>query len=1053
MYIKKYTPELLKLINNSLQNKEQELEIRLKDSYNSINSEIFYNILKRVKGMSGIKHIGDVETLDIQIGDIRISIIGSENILKICQTNDIKSIDSKYVEIIKKNMVKNIDINEYKLRFNLKNEKVLGQNNKEVNEIFKRWKNVDKTYRYKKRASFESGDKMFRFDLTILKSSNKKNSRDKNRIIKKKKLKDHLKKYVVKPDNILNFNLWFDGLGPNDDVEIMGRPKFVLISSKNIQKSNVFKNNLEYEVEVEFIGNKNNQKKNDREILIKMMENVSIVLQIVHKSYYIISEETRAMVSNEYKIKMGDYRFKAPMNVTLEKKNIIERNYEDYPNIVSIRKGYSVTDKADGERNLLIIVKDGGMFLMNRKNNIKDLGATCKELSGSILDCEYIVKDKHKKNINLLMAFDIYFYKDSDVRHKILNRSEEEKRENKISISRYELLTEFINILGDSIEKKKNNNLQVLKKKFYFGDDDIYNNSVGGKISEIENKLMYIDSDDTKYEQLKNEIKILKSDTKIFTESKKLYEKNYIYAIDGLIFTPRNLFVGQEPNKKKKNPYEGRWYRSFKWKPPEQNSIDFRVKIMKDDDEPEKDLIKHIKYKDSIVSYKTIILLIGYNPSIHTKHNSCRILNENIVFEEKYDMVPFNPTEPYIKNSHLAYIPIDNDGNIYTDEDRNIITDNTIIECVYDNKEHYFKWKPIRTRDNPQPNDFLTAVNVWNCIHNPITLDMIKTGDFEINKDDIYYNRNISRDNKKCVSMYDFHSYTKKQLITKNTLGDKNYLDLSVGRGGDINHWIDAGINNFVGIDISKDGLISDNGACNRILNKSIENKKIAENYFIIWGDSSKNLTNGEGGKDDLHKYYLDILYGNISIDDITSSKLKKIYNLGNIKKGNGFDVVSCQFSVHYFFKNTETLNMFLNNVSQSLNKGGRFIGTCLDGNNVFNELKDRDYITSSDKETLCWKIIKKYRNTEFNSNETSLGMTIDVYNESIGVSFEEYLVNFDYFIDLCSSFNLKLIEKKSFSQVFDEIAKDVKYGNIKEITEDLKKYSFLNNTFVFEKV
>ena len=85
----------------------------------------------------------------------------------------------------------------------------------------------------------------------------------------------------------------------------------------------------------------------------------------------------------------------------------------------------------------------------------------------------------------------------------------------------------------------------------------------------------------------------------------------------------------------------------------------------------------------------------------------------------------------------------------------------------------------------------------------------------------------------------------------------KNLLDLSVGKAGDLNHWIDADINILVGIDICKDGLINnENGACNRILNKSIEHKKIAENYFIIWGDSSKNLTNGDGGKDDLHKYF-----------------------------------------------------------------------------------------------------------------------------------------------------------------------------------------------------
>ena len=39
--------------------------------------------------------------------------------------------------------------------------------------------------------------------------------------------------------------------------------------------------------------------------------------------------------------------------------------------IKTIRKGYTVTDKADGERNLIIVLGDGGIYLMNRKNDIK----------------------------------------------------------------------------------------------------------------------------------------------------------------------------------------------------------------------------------------------------------------------------------------------------------------------------------------------------------------------------------------------------------------------------------------------------------------------------------------------------------------------------------------------------------------------------------------------------------------------------------------------------------------------------------------------------------
>ena len=36
-------------------------------------------------------------------------------------------------------------------------------------------------------------------------------------------------------------------------------------------------------------------------------------------------------------------------------KHIIEKNYDEYQDSISIRKGYAVTDKADGERYFLII--------------------------------------------------------------------------------------------------------------------------------------------------------------------------------------------------------------------------------------------------------------------------------------------------------------------------------------------------------------------------------------------------------------------------------------------------------------------------------------------------------------------------------------------------------------------------------------------------------------------------------------------------------------------------------------------------------------------------
>ena len=46
--------------------------------------------------------------------------------------------------------------------------------------------------------SYVLSDNLFMFDLTVLKTSNKKTHRTDNKIYKRKDLKDYMKKYIVK---------------------------------------------------------------------------------------------------------------------------------------------------------------------------------------------------------------------------------------------------------------------------------------------------------------------------------------------------------------------------------------------------------------------------------------------------------------------------------------------------------------------------------------------------------------------------------------------------------------------------------------------------------------------------------------------------------------------------------------------------------------------------------------------------------------------------------------------------------------------------------------
>ena len=264
--------------------------------------------------------------------------------------------------------------------------------------------------------------------------------------------------------------------------------------------------------------------------------------------------------------------------------------------------------------------------------------------------------------------------------------------------------------------------------------------------------------------------------------------------------------------------------------------------------------------------------------------------------------------------------------------------------------------------------------------------------------------------------------------------GQKTILDIGVGKAGDLNHWLDAGCTMVVGLDSIKDNLDnSDNGACNRILNKysGINNvsqmnnsnsnsnsskekpsiKTLLDNSLMVWADCSKNILTSEAANDDINKFY---------------------------------------FAIHYFFKSEQTLRTVLENISNSLKSGGRFVCTTLNGEKVFDILKYNRVYHSSE---LSWKITKKYPQDTFPNSMRSLGCKIEIYVDSIGQSLDEYLVNTELFEDLCNEYDLKLIDKKEFGDIYTTVTGSKEsYGDMLKMDDNYKTYSFLNLSMVFER-
>lgn len=1074
MHIKQYTSSLLELIRYANKDKSLELEARLKNTQtNEINSEVFFNVMKRLKGTRGLVLQEELTELDIGlVGDyngIRVTIIGDQHITDYCKKNDIKLVNPAVVSFMKKTPIRYVDVNEYNLKFNLKREEMLPRTDSDISDIIKNWTRLDKTFRYKKRFSFVTADGAYRYDLTTLKTSSKKTMQGKNKKMKKKDIKSYMVKYIIKPEYVVDTNDWLSKQPDTANIEMRGRSYEVLQQFKSLQKSQVLKNELEYEIELEYLGNNYPNRGNrgrgnegDKVILSQFLQKLIVILQAVQKSYFILSELERMSVIDQYKVLMGDYKFNGPMNVSLTQQHIIEKNYDEYKDSISIRKGYAVTDKADGERNLLLILKGGGMYLFNRKNHVRTLGAKCPRLENSIFDAEYVMKDKNGKNANMLLLFDVYFVNGEDFRDRILNRTDNETRKDIIPQSRYEIILEQMAIFEMDLQKNDTNTLEIIRKKFYFGDDDTVNPDTLATINSITSLLADMDPTSEEYEQNMQQLSILKADTSIFKEANKVYNKEYPYHIDGLVFTPRKLTVGEEPNRDKRNKFNGRWYNCLKWKPPDENSIDFLGVFKKKDGSNEYET-KYLTINNTVKPCRILVLHVGYNPIQHTKYNSFKVLNENVTFANGYNPTPFVPIEPYIRDIHLCYLPIDN-GNCYT-EDKNIIADNSIIEFSYTaKKDTGLCWIPMRVRDTLKPNDFITANNVWKSIFNPVTLEMITTGKLDV-KSNVYFDNTKKRSNKKSKPMNDFHSFIKKKLLKENLHGQKTILDIGVGKAGDLNHWLDAGCTMVVGLDSVKDNLDnSDNGACNRILNKysGVNNvsqtnnnsnsskekpsiKTLLDNSLMVWADCSKNILTSEAANDDINKFYLDILYGRTTEAEIKNIKLKNFYN-----QGRNFDLVVSNFAIHYFFESERTLRTVLENISNSLKSGGRFVCTTLNGDKVFDILKYNRVYHSSE---LSWKITKKYPQETFPNSVRSLGYKIEIYVDSIGQSLDEYLVNTELFEDLCNEYDLKLIDKKDFGDIYTTVSGSKEsYGDMLKMDENYKTFSFLNMCMVFER-
>ena len=661
----------------------------------------------------------------------------------------------------------------------------------------------------------------------------------------------------------------------------------------------------------------------------------------------------------------------------------------------SIYEAYVVTEKADGIRAQLFIGSDNIGYLITQKMKIIGTNIHFKGTNGTwLFDGEYITKNINNEDIELFMIFDVYYADDGKSKYPSHAFTYPWISHKKDDISRYNIIQEF----------QKQVEIDTTNSTFRIG----FKNYLEGP-----KKLQKSKKDPNKFSNMSG---ILKQSKKILDLSKK---RGYEYNIDGLIYMPMFLSVRSMEEGSSNNFIGGEWSINYKWKPPEENTIDFKVRFVKEEvNKIMKDKIISTRVNGKTIICKQVLLYVGYSIKKDKDYDFTIDILENKSTNSLKEIL-FNPDKDN-KTLYTCNIPLS--GNkLLCEKDGSEILDESIVEMKYNPDSKEMSWIPLRVRfDKVKPQFFIAANNIWNTIINPVTENMImgvediEIEDIKSQYEEHSYYVGAEDESKMDEPLRKLHNFIKSKLIAAVcSLGNKSIsiMDTSIGRGGDIKKYLFSKnpIDFLFALDISPDVR-----KATHIY--QMEYSKKPKALFMQY-DTSESIMNGAGfkGSDEIierNKNLIDIVYDKKKNISKKYEIIEKSYRRIAKKK---FDIISSQFSVHYYFKDEITLRGYLQNLSDNCEKGGYFIGTCYDGVKVFNELKENGIIEMFDYyNNKVYSIDKNYEIDDFTYEKDNkakmFGQIINVYMSSIGLEVPEYLVNFDFFKDIMKEYRFKLV-------------------------------------------
>ena len=1050
---------LLALIDHAYSNDSMELECQIYPG--NINFNSMTNILKRLKSHPAYTAQKEKQRLDIffppdsKYRNIRATIKGVVAINNYCVSSSISSVLS-HTEFIIKKRVEDIDnrliINEYGLKFNLKSEIPLLADDSIVRDLIINWKTVGKSYRLKKIFSFVSNDEMFSVDVSIVKSSN---------IATEMRIADvidgDLIRFVKKPDSYVgSFKSWWEKKVTNPENMV-----YVSNTSFNDNMKDIINASETYEVEVEYVKHVKpikDKKEHLVQLLVLFMQHIVVLLQAIEQSIYITGKSVKFAVRSEMaglfnaSIKRLEQQHKSkdiadadvaaeesgdestepvaaataakkrrrifelrekniffgPLIVDLEAQNITPLTRDTLPNIrtnTNIQINYLVTDKADGERYLLFINKDGNAFMIGRSektafsNPIKITGITLPAMANSIFDGEFVGRLANGKFAQHYYLFDAYVLHGENLMRKPFAWNKEIGRHAAIK-----KLIDYVRIGKDITQLTEKMPFQIFAKEYFPSD------TITSFVANEAEPLIF-----------QNCRKILGKMNHRYGGMLEGEAHMFNYGTDGLVFLPNNLGIYQMTmdDEVENLATDKRWLLNFKWKPLDHLTIDFKVVLEKKADSAQFNYLFLNSRR-----YVRANLYCKFFAKLSIEDNAAILaysINQGIDLQSLPEDYPFSPTVPFIgdvdsegrmvNNASYCLLEVD-DNDVIRCENGDIMIDGNTTEFSYDKSAPVdMRWRPLRNRAGKPANALRTSYAVWEQIHNPITSNWLTTGQPDESAKELYYSS--SQVERVSHPIKRFDNYVKGLLINYGLSGWSKpaVLDLGVGEMGDYSKYLISGAATLIGLEFNADNINNrTKGAAVRLAKfatRSPADKKLIGRTLMIQGDMSRNIANGDAAADSLNRYYLDVLYDRAAPN---SPKLRILRNIAL----EGFHMISCMYAIHYIMGSEGSLRSFLVNVSENLRENGYFIRTCLDGPTVLASIPaDDDKITMEAKDTTIFTI-EKMEDVDY--SEITVGQTINVFFETFAKMTPENLVNIIYLEKMAAEYGLKLVSSGLFT-------------------------------------